>query len=60
MKIEGELVEIGRLGGEGDVDGLVVRRPNGSLVTITGLERDEVRVLASHWMDRVTVTVAAA
>jgi hypothetical protein len=60
MQITGTLVEIGRLEDELGTEGIVIRRDDESLVTIKGMEIDEVRTLASHFMGRITITVAAA
>jgi hypothetical protein len=60
LDLTGELVEIGRLEGEGGLDGAVIRRSDGSLVTIKGLRVDEVKGMASFFLESVTVVIAGA
>lgn len=60
VNLTGELVEIGRLEGEGGDDCARIRRADGSHVTIRGLRADEVQGMASFFLDRVTVTIAGA
>lgn len=60
LDLRGELVEIGRLEDEGGADGAVIRRPDGSHVTIKGLRMDEVRGVASLFLEPVIVSIKDA
>jgi hypothetical protein len=60
MQITGTLVEIGRLEEESGADGIGVRLDDDSLVTLKGLHVDDIRPLATLYLERVTITVAAA
>jgi hypothetical protein len=57
LDLTGELVEIGKLASEDGFDGAVIRRPDGSQVTIKGLRVDEIRNMASFFMAPVHVTI---
>jgi hypothetical protein len=58
LDLTGELIEIGRLENEGGLDGVVIRRPDGSLVTIKGLRMDEVKCMASFLLEQVKLAIA--
>jgi hypothetical protein len=58
IKVTGELVEIGRLENEGGADGLVIRRGDGSHLTIKGLSTDEVKQLASLFLEQIDIVLA--
>lgn len=60
MQITGTLVEIGRLEEESGSDGISVRLDDESLVTLKGLHVDDIRPIAALFLERVTITVAAA
>jgi hypothetical protein len=60
MQITGTLVEIGRLEEESGADGVALRLDDDSLVTVKGLHVDDIRPLAALFLERVTITVAAA
>lgn len=57
MIAAGTLVEVGLLD-DGTV-GAVVQRPNGELITITGLTLDETRMVAPHLFLSVAITINA-
>jgi hypothetical protein len=58
IKVTGELVEIGRLENEGGADGLVIRRSDGSHITIKGLSMDEVKQLAHLFLEQIDIILA--
>lgn len=60
LDLTGELVEIGRLEDEGGADGAVIRRADGSFVTIKGLRMDEVKGIAAFFLEQVTIAIAKA
>jgi hypothetical protein len=60
LQLAGEMVEIGRLEDENGLDGLVIRRADGSIVTIKGLRMDEVKSIAEHFAEQVIVAIRAA
>jgi hypothetical protein len=60
MTITGQLVEVGRLQEESGADGIVIRRADDSLITIKGMDVDEVRGLVPLLFERITITAAVA
>jgi len=58
MIAAGTLVEVGQLDDEGTL-GAVVQRPNGELITITGLTLDETRAVAQRLFLSMVITIAA-
>jgi hypothetical protein len=58
IKVTGELVEIGRLENESGADGLVIRRNDGTHITVKGLSTDEVKQLASLFLEQIDVILA--
>lgn len=60
MNITGTICEIGDLDDEGGARGIVIKRPDGTFVTVKGLTDVEVRALAPHFMDGVVLQVIAS
>lgn len=60
MNLAGSIVEVGDLDGEGGARGIVIKRPDGTFVTVKGLTEDEARALAPHYMDEISLQVIAS
>jgi hypothetical protein len=60
MQITGNLVEIGQLEDESGAHGIAIRLDDESLITIKGMDTDDVRALVPLLFERVTITVAVA
>lgn len=57
LRLAGEMIEIGRLEDENGLDGLAIQRADGSIVTIKGLNMDEVKSIAHHFAEQVTISI---
>ena len=60
LHLVGEMIEIGRLEDENGLDGLVIRRADGSFVTVKGLRMDEVRSIANLFLEQVIIAIRSA
>jgi hypothetical protein len=60
MKITGTMISVGYFDGDGN-PGFQLEHDNGRVITVSGLTREEVSVLAQqHLLARVTLTLAPA
>ncbi len=55
MEITGKIIEIGQLDGENGSDGIVMETRDDQLITIKGLDQDQVRRLAGNFLDYITI-----
>lgn len=55
MIAAGTVVEVGQLDGEDGDLGLIIERPNGDFIKITGLTADETRAVAALFYQAVVV-----
>lgn len=60
MIVKGEIVEVGRLDGEGGDSGFVIKRPDGSFVTVKGLSDDETRAAAALMFQPIAATLSVS
>lgn len=60
MIINGDVIEVGELEGEGGQRGFVIHRADGTFVTVKGLTEDEARAAAQVLFASVALRLAAA